>query len=219
MTYNVQWLLDEIARLLDFDSTATNQAYHGGSADPWWRVRAGLNRAYTKVVNDAKLECPHDYFKGVYRCTWPSGDVTYTLPEQVYNSNMLTIFDVTNSEYGIELVVSDRSRDGGVHWDDYRTLRWSTAGPSQDTNLKFEYLMDAETLTHDAQVPLLVPYRHRHMLVWGGAIECRVELDEDTVPQSWANQAEAGRVGYIMDLSKGRLQTGNRSRIYDDYEY
>lgn len=215
MSYDVQWLRDEVARLLDFDSTQADQAYAGGTNDVWSTIDAALTRAYTKIVNETKLEVPHAHFKMNLSITWPASQQTYVLPDDIATANLLSFWDVTDSDMGIKMFIYDTPVGVSLYWKDYKTIQWGTEGPPSARTLKLDYIANPEELNTPAQVPVLVPYRHRHLLMWEGAIQARLEADEDNIPRLWLSEAGQCMQRYIVDLSKGKLQFSNRARILD----
>lgn len=214
MTYNVKWLLDRIAERLEFDATEPDQAFGGTTADPWKRMRDWLNEFYTQLINEVSLECPKSYLEVVHAFTWESGNQNYTLPKEVAWSRSLNLMDVTSGSPGNEILVFPSYRNGGVFWSTKDTLTIpSSTGWPQDKSMEWHYLADAEELVDDAQEVVLVPYRHRHLLVWGAALMAREEVDEGAVPQQWYMKVDRLRENYFLDLSQGKLNFTMPTRI------
>jgi len=219
-TYNVKWLLDRIAEKLEYDSTEPDQAFGGTTADPYKRIRDWLNEFYTETVNEVRLEAPKEGFEVTHQFTWEDGESTYTFSNEVAASKSLYLRDITNGEPGEELRISSTYRSGAIWWKNRTTLQhYNTTGWSADRTLVLHYLADAEELVDDAQVPVLIPYRHRYLLVWGTAWMARREVDEEAAPRSWEAKVHKMKQDYLLDLTQGRMELtvppSIRSSIFD----
>ena len=213
-TYNVKWILDQVADRLEFDSTEPDQAFGGTAADPFKRIRDWLNEFYTSLVNEVALEAPKEPFEVIHSFTWPSDQQEYELPKEVAWSKSLYLVDTTRGPPGEELFVYNSARSTGIWWKDRRTLvHPNSTGFNEDKTMEWHYLADAEELIDDAQEPILVPYRFRYLLVWGTAVYARSEVDEDVVPQSWATRVMKLKEDFSLDLCQGRLNFTLPTRI------
>jgi hypothetical protein len=212
--YNVKWILDEVARILEFDSTEPNQGFGGTVADPFKSIRAWLNETYTRIVDEASQEVSVGAFKAIHTFTWPASTVTYQLPREIACSRSLFLMDVTSGTPGYEEAVYPSYRSGGIYWRDRTTLSLpNSAGYSSAKDYEWHYIAGAEELIDDVQVPVLVPKSHRYLLAWATALEARTEVDEDATPPTWNVKVDRLMQNYLIYLHQGKLHFTIPTRI------
>lgn len=205
--WNLDWLRNFAAKWLEYDSTEPDQAYGGTAADPWKNIDAWINEAYTDIINTARPEVPYENFKVTHTFTWPQGQVTLTLPMEVAYSQSLQMRDVTHLATGIEVMVYESQRAGGMYWKDRITLHWgNTQGPGEDKTYEWDYLADAEDLVDPLQSPILIPWRFRFLLGMHAVVLAREEVDEDNIPQAWRARRDKYLEDYLLSLAQGRLR-------------
>ena len=222
MSWDLQWVRDQVARKLDFDVNEPDEAFGGTEADPWKAIDAWIQESYNEIVNEARLEAPTDAFRVYLDFAWEANEVTLELPKYVAYSHSLQMYDITDNEpFGSEERVYPSARQGGIYWLDRLTLSWpNDRGPTEDKTFRWFYLADAEELLVPTQTPLLLPYRSRYLLVWHAALNARMEVDEDNGPATWRLKVEQLKEDYMLDLCQGRLsftippRISNRS-LYD----
>ena len=212
---NFKELQDEVSDLLNFNSSQTDQDFTTS------QIKKAINRAYLRETNKARQEGLSGYFKAQTDVTWPSGDLTFPLPERLRGVQLIKLVDVTDNSSGSGycVVVYDGGDPptgtpawdsqmllGTIFWKDRNTLQWGENGPNEDKTLRVEFMSKTETLTNDDDVPELVPGEHHELLFYSAAVDLRTRADE-AAPMEWLRQQMELRIDFYKDVSRGRPHT------------
>tara|TARA_R100000700_G_scaffold40810_1_gene57824 strand:+ start:784 stop:1461 length:678 start_codon:yes stop_codon:yes gene_type:complete len=215
---NFKELQDEVSDLLNFNSSQTDQDFTTS------QIKKSINRAYQRETTKARQEGSSSHFKARTDITWPSGSLTFSLPERLKGAQIIKITDITENQSGsgFYIVVYDGGDPGppdygtpawdnqtilgSVFWRDRNTLQWGEDGPSEDKTLRVDFLSRAETLINDDDVPELVPIEHHELLFYSAAIDLRTRADE-AAPVEWLRQQMELRIDFHKDVSRGKPYT------------
>jgi hypothetical protein len=194
-----------------FKSTSPDQDFAGPATDTWLYVDEAINDAYQEEVSLCVQECGSKWLHRAYEDTWPSGQNLYTLPEELKDSLLHSIFDITsNSGMGEAIWMGDRMSDATVVWRDNDTLEWRDSGPGSDVTLRIFHVAQAKELKDTSDIPELIPERHRRLLALSAAIILRIDADE-SAPRDWFKRRDERRHSFWKEMSATRpLATGAR---------
>lgn len=202
---NLQWLRNLVADKIRFDSSAPDQDFAGESSDVWKPIDTAINEAYSEEVTKAKLNVDLDRFVMSYTFTWASTVEEYTLPAWVLDRGILRLDDETGGVPGQLLLVRPDEGLGGLHWRSRDTIRWGTSGPGSDRTIRVRFLAGAYQMSNPLDVPWLIPYDHRWLLVWAACCILRLEADEDKAPRVWMERRDSLRQDYHLLASRGQI--------------
>jgi hypothetical protein len=198
-------MIDKLSRKLNFNITQTSQDFAGPSSDSNKLMYDYLNEAYSREVNAAKIEVGLKPFLAKESLSWAASTQTLTIPDKLIDSQVYRLDDETDSVPGVTLWVgTDGGQNSNVAWSDRTTLIWGTTGPSSARTIMAYYAAEAEELKNPLDVPKLIPYGHRHLLIWSAAIIARTEADEQA-PREWVSQLDECRAQYHTLLSRGTI--------------
>jgi hypothetical protein len=202
-----RWNLAELvvltSRILNFNSRQANQDFSPQD------IKDTINEVYCDEIEEMIQHGDSRWFIVSEPQTWPSGSLTFSLPETLQGRWIRSIVDVTFGVPGIAYWF-DQWIDGAMFsWSDAQTIRWpDTVGPSEDRLLTFSYVADAEEMTNDQEVPLLLPAKFRHLLGWSAAIKLAAIGDREVATQ-WIRERDAIRERAMKFFSlRGPLLTG-----------
>ncbi len=154
---------------------------------------AVLNYVYTWEVANFTNAVEPAFRKRYYDITWPSGQVTYSVPAVLRNSQLLGVYNITaNNTIGPKQVIGRDSDEATIFFLDGNTLQWAKDGPSSDQVLRFEYFPAAETLLLDTDIPALIPPQYHYLLSWRVAAVMKT-MRSGMVPQAWLEEIRALR--------------------------
>lgn len=178
------------------------------------RLNKALDKAYERCVLDGRNHGTRVHFELNQASVWPADATTLVLSAAFNAKELVTIYDITEGEPGIEL----REREDFT-WLDRNTLQWQdgSTGPGDDVTLRIKYLASAEDLASDASVPLLVPPEHCMYIVWEAALYLR-GIADDEVPNFWRDRHNQARVAYIKHVSRPRPDTSLALALSSLYE-
>lgn len=215
-TYNVEWLLKKLKWVVNYNEGQPNQNYRGPSTQTDKHFLDALNEAYQSIIRKAR-ETRAQAWRHIHDVTWPSADVTFELPDELKNKQVTLVRDITDGIDGPIVDIGDFQDRFEVFRRDFKTLQWGTTGPGRDTTLRFFYLVAAEPLIHNAQVPELVPEEFKMLLVYEAAFELRI-VSENRAPEAWYKKIEEMSESFHKLVSRGWPMESNipRIRMTDD---
>jgi len=219
-TLDRKGLREKLSFILNMNPKQTNQDFIGPTGNTNKYLDEAINEAYRAVVNEAMLECGYDWFKRVYSFTWAADADTQQVPDDILGKDILELRDTTDDEMGTPLVFCDYWVDGAIHWEDRKTLRWGTTGPSRITTISAVCLENPQDLVSDNDEPFLIPVRFRDIISWKAAILLRTMADE-LAPESWILRFIELQEQLHTTLARGKPSMNNpsRIRISDPYEF
>ena len=191
---NFKELQDEVSDLLNFNSSQTDQDFTTS------QIKKAINRGYLRETTKARQEGLSSHFKTRTDITWPSGSLTFSLPQKRFLINM---DDITDQDPGRMMTFSDNPLAGDLFWLDRNTMQWGESGPSSDKSLRAEFFSYPETLLNDDDEPSIIGPEHHELLFYSAAIDLRTRADE-AAPMEWLRQQMELRIDLYKDLSRGR---------------
>jgi hypothetical protein len=189
----------EVAFAVNFTEATASQDF----------VQARLNKAiqagYRKLIERAKLNGSRVFFQMNNEFTWPADAQTLAVPASLVQKTIVDIYDITDGEPGLPIVVGRDAQSGGsIFWLDHKTWQWSTVGgPSSAVNFRALYEAVAENLVADSDVPELVPPQFHDLIVWEAAVLLRQIADEGS-PAEWRHERDELRADFYKHCSRGR---------------
>jgi hypothetical protein len=197
---NLAWLLDKLARKLNFNVTQTDQDFAGPASDAYKLLKDYLNEAYRREVAAAKVEIGMAPFRLRTTLTWSSSSTTLTVPAYLIDQQIIEVRDETSDTPGPALVIGEADT-ANIYWQSRDTLRWGNSGPGYDVTLGVYFVAAATEMLEALSEPWLIPPDHRDLLLWSAAVIARAEADE-RVPGAWMEQRDECRSLYHSLLSR-----------------
>lgn len=195
--------------ILNNNDGQTNQAY------TTIRVNQALDMAYRKEMNAIRLEAGWKWTRVVTDVSWPASQVKLELPASISQQGIIGIRDITNSNPGPELVISNDRDTERPFWLDRNTLQWGTSGPPSATTLRFIYWPRVIMGADDDSEPDLIPYDFRDVLAWSAAVILS-KVGDITPPQSWLDELRELRSDMWVYLGSNRpMEVPFQPRMYD----
>ena len=209
---NLAELVAEVNDWLSFNPDVANTAFSAA------QVKTAINHAYKRELRKARLEGGDTWFKKNISGTWPANTATFMLPSLMNQTNCLWIEDITDSDPGYALAVSNSGSDlCEVFWLDNKTLQWGSNGPGGAKTLRFHYMARAEKLVNDADVPELIPDDYHELIVLSAGVYLRFKADE-LAPEAWQMALQDIRIDYWKEISMGRPNSsGTQVRRIDPF--
>lgn len=195
---NVEELLDVVDFILDNNDGQTSQAFSAA------RKLKVLNLCYKTELTTARLEANWLWTKSTRDVTWPSGQVTLVLPEDVVQAGILAFRDVTSNDPGVEIMLGNDQDTGRPFWRDSRTLQWGAEGPGEEKTFRFVYWPQAVKLVEDEDIPSRLPEEHHELLAWSTACWLSTVADQDRIPQLWRMKLDELRKDMYKFMSLNR---------------
>jgi hypothetical protein len=209
--WNLGEMTASVKLLLHSNTTQTNQAFIGPAGDLNQYYHEALNEVCEEELEEVQMVADRRHFFDHYQFVWPANQLTYTFPNNMGRDQMESLYDVTNNQPGTSMTINS-TRDGGIFWKKHDTLQWMRDGPNEAKTIEVTYIAEHETMTLDADEPVLIPRKHRTLLVWGAAIYMRTYADE-AAPKEWLRKREEKRARFKKTLTKGRPMQGGRTGI------
>lgn len=207
---NLEWLRAEVCRVLSVDPTNVDQAFQGTSDDPWQFIDTCINEAYEDEISEIATGSDPERVLEFQDVTWKSTDRTIVLPDPLASADIFRVDDNTHLLPGTAVRIFSRNSgyEPWVSWLDNRTLQWGQTGPGEDKTLRFFYIAEPPIMVNKSDEPKYIPYRFRWVLVWNGAINCRIRQGE-SAPAVWVNKHQDWRMKMHIEFSKGRPRDPN----------
>src|SRR6185436_5354078 len=110
-------LQNRVSKLLNFTPTAASQDFTAQN------IKDELNSTYEDEVNRGQLEGSRLFFRASQDVTWPQGQLTFVLPSPLDARTLIRVTDVTSSDPGVRLVITETGLKGDIFWKDRNTLQ------------------------------------------------------------------------------------------------
>lgn len=206
--WTLEELIDEVQFKVAFNTGQTDQDFIGPSTDTDKHFRNAINEAYLDEYEDGVQTGDPRWWYYVESITWPANQKRLELPAPLRGKWIISMYDTTNLDPGTAIYISD-FREGATHfWHDHKTLQWGTNGPSSAKTVQVTYLGEPAEMLDDADEPLLIAPRFRHLIAWSAAIKLRV-IGDESAPQEWYLQRDKIRERHLKFLSlRGPIETG-----------
>lgn len=215
MIGTLEWGLEELAAKLRFSVDDADEAYDGGTNDPWKILKRYLNQAQRLIVTDARANVNPDSFIVVKTITWPASQVRFDISEVVHDrTNIHNMQNVTDGEPGYPMnVQTDVSLSGSaIWWYDRRTMQWGDVGPSRASTIRIRALAHPNLMENEADTPNLIPYDHLDLWIQEAAIIGREDAD-DEAPSQWIRRRDRLRMNLHTEIQQGGPQSPGKAQI------
>lgn len=210
--WNLAQLRDELQWVYNFNEGQTDQDMRGPAAyvNKWFD--SSLNEAYVDEVEEAVQMGCTTCFITTARKTWPVNTPTFDIGDDLAGS---TLYRIESRDAGAgettswePMWINTWTEDSNHVWVDRRTIQWGLSGPASAQTIRFTYVAEPEELADDMDVPVLIPRKFRHLLVYSAAIRLRIVADDEkNQPLVWKRNEIRERLHKA--ISQGRpAQTG-----------
>lgn len=179
------------------------------------RMTAAVQRAYEREWNKFRAVATKSQVVMSTQFTWPSGEISFPMPQLLRDRIVHSIYDITDNPNGIGL------RTVFYVEDLTKLMRWPSTvgtpgtGPFRDTLLRAFFIPRCEKLTAPESVPQLIPHDHHQLLGWSAAVELSTLLNGGQhAPSDWAERLNDLQTDYWQECKVPVL--ADRARIMPD---